>query len=163
MFRATAICLILITGVRMNASAQEMLPGCRLEDGSLQCVPGLTASPEKQIEVLDGEINQGLQQESHLEQTIEGLKRFVLVGEAKEGSILKTDLTLQAADLDELSIHWYRRNARGNWKLMKSASGNSYRVGPNDREAWIMAVLVVRDRNGSIKRINSNTIGPIPN
>ena len=69
-----SICLTLVAAAPFGASAQGMLPGCRLENGSLQCVPGLTASPEQQIQVLDGQIDQGLQQEGHLEQTIEGLK-----------------------------------------------------------------------------------------
>ena len=140
-----------------------MLPGCRLENGSLQCVPGLTASPEKQIQVLDGQIDQGLQQEGRLEQTIEGLKRFVLVGEAREGALLKAELSLQGADVDVVEIHWYRRSGQGNWRLVESGSGRRYRIGPQDREDQLMAVLVVRSSDGNIQMISSNVIGPISN
>ena len=77
-----------MAAVPLGVSAQGMLPGCRLDNGSLQCVPGLTASPEKQIQVLDGQIQQGLQQEGHLQQAIKGLQRFVLVGKARELSLI---------------------------------------------------------------------------
>ena len=161
MFRALSICLTLVAAAPFGASAQGMLPGCRLENGSLQCVPGLTASPEQQIQVLDGQIDQGLQQEGHLEQTIEGLKGFVLAGEAREGALLKAKLMLQGAGVDELEVHWYRRGDQGNWILMPSASGNSYRVSAEDRQSTIMAVAVVRGRNGDIRRISSNVMGPV--
>jgi len=161
MFRATSLCLTLMAAVPFGASAQGMLPGCRLENGSLQCVPGLTASPEKQIQVLDGQIDQGLQQEGHLQQTIEGVKRFVLAGQAREGALLKAQLMLQGSAVDELDVHWYRRGEQGNWILIESASGNTYQVSADDRQSTIMAVLVVRDSNGKIKRISSNAIGPV--
>ena len=163
MFRATSLCLTLMAAVPFGASAQGMLPGCRLENGSLQCVPGLTASPEKQIQVLDGQIDQGLEQEGHLQQAIQGLQRFVLVGEAREGALLKAELQLQGADVDELDVHWYRRSGQGNWTLVESGSGHIYRVGPQDREDILMAVLVVRGRDGKVQRISSNVIGPIRN
>ena len=163
MFRATSLCLTLMAAVPLGASAQGMLPGCRLENGSLQCVPGLTASPEQQIQVLDGQIDRGLQREGRLEQTIEGLKRFVLAGQARKGALLKAQLTLQGAAVDELDVHWYRRSAQGNWKLVESGSGHSYRVGPEDQQDKLMAVLVVRSRDGKIQRISSNVIGPIRN
>ena len=163
MFRVSTLCLALMAGVHLEASAQGMLPGCRLENGSLQCVPGLTASPEKQIQVLDGQIDQGLQQEGRLEQTIEGLKRFVLVGEAREGALLTAELSLQGADVDVVEIHWYRRSGQGNWRLVESGSGRRYRIGPQDQEDQLMAVLVVRGRDGNIQRISSNVIGPISN
>ena len=137
-----------------------MLPGCRLENGSLQCVPGLKASQEKQIHVLDGQIDQGLQQEGHLQQSIQGLQRFVLVGDAREGALLEAQLQLQGADVDELDVHWYRRSGQGNWTLVESGSGHSYRVDPQDREDKLMAVLVVRERDGKVQRISSNVIGP---
>ena len=161
MFRATSLCLTLMAAVPFGASAQGMLPGCRLENGSLQCVPGLTASPEQQIQVLDGQIDQGLEQEGHLQQAIQGLQRFVLVGEAREGALLKAELQLQGADVDELDVHWYRRSGQGNWTLVESGSGHSYQVGPQDRQDRLMAVLVVRGRDGKIQRISSNMIGPI--
>ncbi|WP_413359872.1 hypothetical protein [Prochlorococcus sp. MIT 1201] len=65
-----------------GAQAQGMLPGCRLENGSLQCVPGLTASPQEQIHVLEGRISEDQKPEEQVEQNIEGLSRFVLEGDA---------------------------------------------------------------------------------
>ncbi len=161
MLRATSLCLTLMAAVPLGVSAQGMLPGCRLDNGSLQCVPGLTASPEKQIQVLDGQIQQGLQQEGHLQQAITGLQRFALVGEAREGALLKAVLKLEGADIDELDVHWYRRSGQGNWTLVESGKGHNYRVGPEDRDDRLMAVLVVRGSNGNIQRISSNVIGPI--
>ena len=161
MFRAMSICLTLVAAAPFGASAQGMLPGCRLENGSLQCVPGLTASPEQQIQVLDGQIDRGLQQEGHLEQTIEGLKRFALVGEAREGALLKTELNPRSPDVEELDVHWYRRSEQGNWTLVESGSGRNYWIGPKDQQNQLMAVLVVRNRDGNIRRISSNVIGPI--
>ena len=161
MLRATSLCLTLMAAVPLGVSAQGMLPGCRLDNGSLQCVPGLTASPEKQIQVLDGQIQQGLQQEGHLQQAITGLQRFALVGEAREGALLKAVLKLEGADIDELDVHWYRRSGQGNWTLVEPGKGHNYRVGPEDRDDRLMAVLVVRGSNGNIQRISSNVIGPI--
>jgi hypothetical protein len=60
--------------------AQGMLPGCRLEGGSLQCVPGLTADPQLQINVLKKEISTDVQAEGRIKQTIQGLRQFVLIG-----------------------------------------------------------------------------------
>jgi hypothetical protein len=141
--------------------AQGLLPGCRLENGSLQCVPGLSASPQKQIQVMEGQINQDVQVEGHLEQAIEGLKRFMLVGEAREGQLLKTELMLEGADVETLEIHWYRRNGQGHWQLMEGISDRTYRISPEDRGDELMAVLVARSSDGSIRRISSNVIGPV--
>ena len=113
--------------------------------------------------MLDGQIQQGLQQEGHLQQAIKGLQRFVLVGKAREGALLKAELKLQGADIDELEVHWYRRSGQGNWTLVESGSGHSYQVGPQDRQDSLMAVLVVRGRDGKVQRISSNVIGPIRN
>jgi hypothetical protein len=54
-YRAAAS-VLLLSWINLSPAAtqaQGMLPGCRLENGSLQCVPGLTADPEKQINVLN--------------------------------------------------------------------------------------------------------------
>ena len=79
-YRAAASVLLLswISLFPAATQAQGMLPGCRLEDGSLQCVPGLTADPEKQINVLNQEISSDVQMEGQITQTIQGLKKFVL-------------------------------------------------------------------------------------
>ena len=87
----------------------------------------------------------------------------MLVGEAREGALLKAELSLQGADVDVVEIHWYRRSGQGNWRLVESGSERRYRIGPQDREDQLMAVLVVRSSDGNIQRISSNVIGPISN
>lgn len=161
MLRVSTLCLAVLAGVHLTSMAQGLLPGCRLENGSLQCVPGLSASPQKQIQVMEGQINQDVQVEGHLEQAIEGLKRFVLVGEAREGQLLKTELMLEGADVETVEIHWYRRNGQGHWRLVEGISERIYRIGPEDRGDELMAVLVARSSDGSIQRISSNVIGPV--
>ena len=161
MIRLSPLLLVLMAGLPVGMSAQGLLPGCRLENGSLQCVPGLTASPQKQIQVLDGQINRDVQTEGHIEQAIEGLKRFELIGQAREGRLIKAELMLQGGGFEEVHIHWYRRNNQGNWQLVKTASESSYRVKPSDRGNQLMAVLVVKNSDGKVQRISSNVLGPV--
>lgn len=163
MIRLSPLLLVLMTGLPVGTSAQGLLPGCRLENGSLQCVPGLTADPQQQIKVLEGQINRDVQTEGHLEQAIEGLKRFELIGEAKEGQLIKAKLMLQGGGFEEVHIHWYRRNNQGNWQLVDNVTESTYRVGPSDRGDQLMAVLVVRTSNGKVQRISSNVLGPVDN
>ena len=110
---------------------------------------------------MEGQINQDVQVEGHLEQAIEGLKRFILVGEAREGQLLKTELMLEGADVETVEIHWYRRNGQGHWRLVEGISERTYRIGPEDRGDELMAVLVARSSDSSIQRISSNVIGPV--
>ena len=98
-----------------------MLPGCRLENGSLQCVPGLTATPQQQIQVLDGEITRDQQAEGRIVQTIAGLKRFAVVGEARQKALLSAELAVDDSTIETLTIHWYRRSTNGHWQLIDSA------------------------------------------
>ncbi|QNI84585.1 putative conserved secreted protein [Synechococcus sp. PROS-7-1] len=163
MIRLSPLLLVLMAGLPAGTSAQGLLPGCRLENGSLQCVPGLTADPQQQIQVLEGQINRDVQTEGHLEQAIEGLKRFELIGEAKEGQLIKAELMLQGGGFEEVHIHWYRRNNQGNWQLVDNVTESTYRVGPSDRGEQLMAVLVVRTSDGKVQRISSNVLGPVSN
>jgi len=48
-FRSPARALLVLLLFPVIASAQGMLPGCQLVNGSLQCVPGLSTDPEQQI------------------------------------------------------------------------------------------------------------------
>merc|ERR1719263_1083803 len=103
-----ATSLVLVSWIHLfpvSTQAQGMLPGCRLENGSLQCVPGLTADPEQQINVLDKEISTDLQREGHITQTIQGLKQFILTGEATEGQLLRAKFDLQANQINSVHIH----------------------------------------------------------
>ena len=159
MLRLPTLLMVITAGLSAGTSAQGLLPGCRLENGSLQCVPGLTADPQQQIQVLDGRINRDVRTEGQLEQAIEGLKRFELIGEAKEGQLIKAELMLQGGGFDEVHIHWYRRNNQGNWQLVDNVTESTYRVGPSDRGDQLMAVLVVRTSDGKVQRISSSCGG----
>ena len=138
-----------------------MLAGCRLENGSLQCVPGLTATPQQQIQVLHGEITADQQTEGRLVQTIKGLKRFAVVGEARQRALLRAELELDASTIDTLNILWYQRAANGHWQLIDSASESTYTISGDDAETWVMAVLTVTTDEGKVLKTNSNAVGPV--
>jgi outer membrane biogenesis lipoprotein LolB len=162
-YRAAASVLLLswINLFPAATRAQGMLPGCRLEDGSLQCVPGLTADPEKQINVLNQEISSDVQMEGQITQTIQGLKKFVLTGEAREGQILQAKFDLQADQINSVQIHWYQRQGDEHWKLVSDLSEETYRISQADQGKQVLAVMVVETSNGDVKRVSSNVIGPI--
>ena len=159
-------CVSLVSVVALSlgwqaAQAQGMLPGCRLENGSLQCVPGLTASPQEQIHVLEGRISEDQKSEEQVEQNIEGLSRFVLEGDALEGQLLKADLMLDGDAIESVHIHWYRRKGNGHWQLVANTSETTYQLGRDDLGRSLMAVLTVSTSDGNVNRTNSNVIGPI--
>ena len=153
----------LITSLNSGeGKAQGVLPGCRLVGASLQCIPGLTTSPQNQINILKTGINADIQAEGMVEQTIEGLERFLLTGEAMEGSLLKAKLILNGNNVDIIDFHWYRNNSNDEkWQLIAEEKGSRYQLGPEDLDESIMAVLVVRTDDGAVRRVSSNTIGPI--
>ncbi|HJN36893.1 MAG: hypothetical protein AB8E74_02675 [Prochlorococcus sp.] len=155
--------LFLLAGLDLGAAlSQGMLPGCRLENGSLQCVPGLTTTPENQIQILDGEIQSEKRSAAAIKQNIAGLRHFLLAGEAERGSLLRTQLMLDGDSIEEVHIHWYRRPAdSSHWQLINNASGSRYRIGADDSNASVMAVVVVKTNAGKVLRKNSNIIGPI--
>jgi outer membrane biogenesis lipoprotein LolB len=127
----------------------------------LQCVPGLTADPEKQINVLNQEISSDVQMEGQITQTIQGLKKFVLTGEAREGQILQAKFDLQADQINSVQIHWYQRQGDEHWKLVSDLSEETYRISQADQGKQVLAVMVVETSNGDVKRVSSNVIGPI--
>ncbi len=158
---ASVLLLSLISFLPAVTQAQGMLPGCRLEGGSLQCVPGLTADPEQQINVLNQEVSKDIQTEGRITQTIQGLKEFVLIGEAKEGQLLKAKFDLQREQIKRVDIHWYQRQGDGHWKLVSDRSEETFRISQADRGGKVMAVMVVETSDGAVKRVSSNVIGPI--
>lgn len=141
--------------------AQGMLPGCRLENGSLQCVPGLTATPQQQIQVLDGEIAADQHIEGQIEQTIQGLQRFEVVGQARLGALLTAELELDSSNIETLTVHWYRRSGTQPWQLVGQASERTYQLSQADGGATVMAVVTVTLQNGTVQRRHSNQIGPV--
>ena len=64
------------------ATAQDLV-GCQLVDGTLQCVPGLTASPQQQIKIMRKEISTDIQLEGAVQQQINGLDDIELVRREK--------------------------------------------------------------------------------
>jgi hypothetical protein len=124
-------------------------------------VPGLTADPEQQINVLNQEISTDVKMEGRITQTIQGLKKFVLIGEAREGQLLKAKFDLQANEINSIHIHWYQRQGDGHWKLVSDLSEETYRISQADRGGSVMAVMVVATSDGDVKRVSSNVIGPI--
>jgi hypothetical protein len=160
---AASVCLLAWFSLLPAATqAQGMLQGCRLEGGSLQCVPGLTADPQQQINVLNKEISTDVQAEGRIKQTIQGLKKFVLIGEAREGQLIKTKFDLQGEQINSVRIHWYQRQGDGHWKLVFDRSEETYQISQDDKGSQIMAVLVVATSDGQVQRVSSNVIGPIP-
>ena len=161
MVKLPALLLVLMAGSPLGASAQGLLPGCRLENGSLQCVPGLTASPEKQIQELEDQISRDVKTQGQLEQAIKGLKRFELIGEAREGQLVRAELVLHDDGVEDIAIHWYRRSNQANWQLVDNFSESTYRIRASDRGDQLMAVLVIRTTDGKVQRVASNRLGPV--
>ena len=160
---ATSVLLLTWIGFLPSITqAQGMLPGCRLVGGSLQCVPGLTATPEQQINVLNQEISADQQLEGRITQTIQGLKQFILVGKAEEGQLLRATFDLQNDPIESIHIHWYQRQGNGPWNLVCDAREETYRISQADRHRSLMAVLVVETSDGEVKRVSSNVVGPVP-
>lgn len=62
------------------AVAQGMIAGCRLVGADLQCVPGLTTTPEQQIRILQGQISADTALEGAVDQQITGLSQLLLQG-----------------------------------------------------------------------------------
>ena len=160
---ALSVLLYSLMGVGPVATqAQGMLPGCQLEDGTLQCVPGLTADPETQIKILNKKISTEVQEEGHIQQTIKGLKSFILVGEAEKGQLLRTELDINGEQFKTVQIHWYQRRDQGDWQLIATPSDKTYRIKDDNRGSEIMAILVVTSNDDEVKRARSNVLGPIP-
>lgn len=138
------------------------LVGCQLVDGTLQCVPGVTADPQQQIRILEGKIGRDQKLEGALEQSIDGLQQLVLQGQAQEGSVLQVALTADAlAALPPSAFHWYHRPpGRLRWVLIPTASGPSYRIGRGDIAYQLMVVVAVPSGSSS-KRQMSAPVGPV--
>lgn len=136
--------------------------GCQLVDGTLQCVPGVTAAPQQQIRILEGKIGRDQQLEGALQQTIDGLQQLVLQGQALEGSVLQVALTADAlAALPPTAFHWYRRApGRLRWELIPAASGPSYTVSRGDIAYQLMVVVAVPSGSSSQRQM-SPPVGPV--
>lgn len=144
------------------SQAQDMLEGCQLVNGTLQCVPGVTADPQQQIRDLRQQISADQNLETAVEQQITGLQQLVLQGQAAEGKLLRATLTADAlAGLPPSAFHWYRL-APGSqrWVLIQQASGPSYTLTAADVNARVMVVVAV-PRSGGSQRQASPPLGPV--
>ena len=147
--------------------AAQDLVGCQLVGASLQCVPGVTESPQLQIRQLRQQLSTDLQLEGAVQQQIDGLKRLELSGEAAVGALLTATAgadaaaVAEAAALPQANYHWYRRQPNQNsWVLIESATGTTYLPASIDVGQQVMVVAVVK-QNGAVKRLASAPVGPI--
>ncbi|NDC35017.1 MAG: hypothetical protein EBZ51_06440 [Synechococcaceae bacterium WB9_2_112] len=156
--------LLLAAGLAAMApsQAQDMLEGCQLVNGTLQCVPGITADPQQQIRDLRQQIGADQKLEAAVEQQITGLQQLVLQGQAAEGGLLQATLAADAlASLPPSAFHWYRlKPGSQRWVLIQQASGPSYRLTNADVNARVMVVVAVPSNGGS-QRQASAPLGPV--
>ena len=140
-----------------EAGAQGMLAGCQLIDGALQCVPGLSADPEQQIQILRRTIRADQAIESTVRAERAAVTQVLLAGPAVVGAVL----TATVADGSAPVYHWYRlAPADQTWRLIPEAKGATYVLSPADAGQQIM-VISVSGSGGSPLRTSSNPIGPV--
>ncbi len=144
------------------AVAQGMIAGCRLVGADLQCVPGLTTTPEQQIRILQGQISADTALEGAVNQQITGLSQLLLQGETAIGSVLTAQLIANTlATLGTPEFHWYvRRPEESAWVLIPGAQGGAYTIKPTDTGSLLM-VVAVTTQNGQVKRVASPPLGPL--
>ena len=144
-----------------SALAQDLV-GCQLVDGTLQCIPGVTESPQQQIQQLDQQISTTIQQEAAVQQRIDGLQKLVLSGNAAVGQLLTAAAQINAqAALPQANYHWYRlKPGTRSWVLIEGANGTTYVPAPIDIGQNLMVVAVV-NQNGQVQRVASSPVGPV--
>lgn len=152
----------LLPGTGLTPSRAQDLVGCQIIEGSLQCVPGITADPQQQIRILEGTISADQKLEGAIETGIAGLQRLELQGQASEGNLLRAVITAAAlASLPPSAFHWYRRTPKDNrWLLITGAAGPSYRLQAADANAMVMVVVAAPGPGGS-QRTSSAPAGPV--
>jgi hypothetical protein len=142
-------------------SAQDLV-GCQLVGATLQCVPGVTESPQQQIRQLQQQISNDLLLEGAVQQRIDGLQQLVLAGQAAVGTLLTATAVADAqAAIPTAAYHWYRlQPGQRTWVLIEGANGTTYVPAPVDIGQNLMVVAVV-NQNGVVKRVASSPIGPV--
>jgi len=163
---ATTRALLMLAGTSLwalsvNSNAQDLV-GCQLVGATLQCVPGVTESPQQQIRQLQQQISTDIQMEGAVQQRIDGLQQLVLAGNAAVGQLLTATAVADAqAALPSANYHWYRMNPdQRSWVLIEGAQGTTYVPAPVDIGRNLMVVAVVT-QNGTVKRVASQAIGPV--
>jgi len=151
----------LLTFAATPGRAQDLV-GCRLVGATLQCVPGVTESPQQQIQQLQQQISTDIQLEGVVQQRIDGLQQLALNGNAAVGSLLTAAAQLDAnAALPQAQYHWYRlKPGQRTWVLIEGAQGTTYVPAAVDIGQNLMVVVVV-NQNGVVKRIASAPVGPV--
>ena len=152
---------LLLPALRTPARAQDLV-GCQLVEGQLQCVPGVTADPQQQIKILEGQITADQQLQGAVQQQIAGLNQLVLQGQALEGGLLQASLkTTGMAVLPASSYHWYRSvPGSRQWQLILNAKGTVYALTSSDVGNRVMVVVAVPTAQGS-QRSASTPVGPV--
>ena len=155
--------MLLAPGVGLAPGRAQDLVGCQLIEGTLQCVPGITADPQQQIRILEGTIAADQKLEGAVEQKIAGLQRLELQGQASEGNLLQAVISADAlAALPPGAFHWYRRSPKDSrWLLIVGASGPSYRLQAADASARVMVVVAMPAAGGGSQRASSAPVGPV--
>lgn len=153
---SSCLCWALLAMPTPRAAAQDLV-GCQLVDGGLQCVPGLTASPQQQIQILQQQINRTQQLEGAVQQRIAGLQALLLQGQAVEGGLLAASAAADAlASVPASAFHWYRLTpGQGRWQLIPGASGPSYAISAADVGQSILVVVALPQADGSVQRLAS--------
>ncbi|MFM8545196.1 MAG: hypothetical protein ACKOCA_11580 [Vulcanococcus sp.] len=143
------------------ARGQDLV-GCQLVDGTLQCVPGVTESPQQQIQQLQQQISSDIQLEGAVQQRIDGLQKLVVSGNAAVGQLLTAAAQINAqAALTQANYHWYRlKPGTRSWVLIEGANGTTYVPGSLDVGNNLMVVVVV-NQNGQVKKVASTPVGPV--
>ncbi len=157
-----SLAALLAVGLSSGGLRAQDLVGCQLLDGTLQCVPGVTADPQQQINILRSEIATDQKIEGAVEQRVAGLDRLLLQGEAREGQLLSAGAAAGAlAALPPTAFHWYRlAPGRNHWQLVQGASGPTYKLTAADVAYQVMVVVAVPTGGGS-QRSSSSPVGPI--
>jgi hypothetical protein len=158
----TALGALLLSAAPGPTARAQDLVGCQLVDGTLQCVPGISADPQQQIRILEGQIRADQAVEGAVEQRISGLGQLLLQGEARQGQLLRASLEADAlAGLPPSAFHWYRRSSDGTaWVLIGATSGASYRLTAADLGQQVMVVVAV-PADGGAQRSASAPLGPV--
>lgn len=154
-------CALLTLATGTSVRSQDLV-GCQLVGASLQCVPGVTESPQQQIQQLQQQISTDIQLEGAVQQRIDGLQQLVLAGDAAVGAVLTATAVADAqAALPSASYHWYRiRPGQRSWVLIEGAQGTTYVPAPVDIGQNLMVVTVI-NQNGVVKRVASQPLGPV--
>ncbi|KEF43191.1 MAG: hypothetical protein ER33_00145 [Cyanobium sp. CACIAM 14] len=154
--------LLLLAGAGAPVLRAQDLVGCQLVDGTLQCVPGVTADPQQQINILRREIATDQRLEGAVEQRVAGLDRLLLQGEARQGALLQAAASsAMLASLPASAFHWYRlAPGRRQWQLIQGAGGPTYTLTAADVAYQVMVVVAVPTPGGSQRSV-SQVVGPV--